>query len=62
VLLPLINVRKVRCIIEGNPLGLLDVVEEGLHCNILRFILRTIYKKRRDFDLFQERNACPVSQ
>jgi hypothetical protein len=53
VFLTLIDVRKMRCVINGNPLGLLDVVEEGLHCNILSFILRTIYQKRRDLDLFQ---------
>lgn len=51
VLLTLVNMRKVRCIVQCDPLGLFNVFKEGSHCHILSLIVHCIHQKGWYFDL-----------
>lgn len=45
VLLALINMSEVSCVIQSHPFDLANIVEEGLHGNILGLILRSIHEE-----------------
>jgi hypothetical protein len=60
--LSLVHVAKMGCVIQLDPLRLWDVIKKWLHRHILGLVLHGINQERRDFNLVQFRDNCPVAK
>jgi len=49
--LALINMGEVCSVLKRNPLDLLDMIKEQLHCDLLCFVLRAVQQECRNLDL-----------